>query len=127
MEALIIEGQSETPNVVFDPANNKFELSGKSFPEDPASYYEKIFNWLNEYANSPNDKTVFDFRMEYFNTASSKQILELLEKLEEIHDNGNDIQVKWFYDEMDEDMEEAGEQYAELVEVPIECISYSDE
>ena len=64
------------------------------------------------------------FNLVYFNTASSKLILDILFKLEEFYDEGHDISVEWHYQEEDEDMEEAGEEYADLVEMPLELKSY---
>ncbi len=124
MEALIIEATDDTPKVVLDPSNNNFEFSGKSLPEDVTTFYGPIMDWLDEYASSPNDKIVVIFNLVYFNTASSKLILDILFKLEEIFDKGNDISIEWHYQEEDEDMEEAGEEYGDLVEMPLELKSY---
>jgi hypothetical protein len=60
--------------------------------------------------------------MTYFNTASSKIILDILMKLEEIQEAGNEILIEWHYEEDDEDMQEAGEEYSEIVEVPFSFI-----
>lgn len=124
MDALIIEATDETPKVVLDPGNNTFEFSGKSLPEDVTTFYGPVLDWLDAYGESPNDKTVIIFNLVYFNTASSKLILDILFKLEEFHDEGHDISVEWHYQEEDEDMEEAGEEYADLVEMPLELKSY---
>jgi uncharacterized protein YkuJ len=56
--------------------------------------------------------------MTYFNTASSKIILDILMRLETLHEDGKNISVEWHYEEDDEDMQEAGEEYADIVEVP---------
>ncbi len=125
MEALIIEATDDTPKVVLDPSNNDFEFSGKSLPEDVTTFYGPVMDWLDGYASSPNDKTVVIFNLVYFNTASSKLILDILFKLEEIFDEGNDISIEWHYQEEDEDMEEAGEEYGDLVEMPLELKSYN--
>lgn len=124
MDALIIEATDETPKVVLDPGNNTFEFSGKSLPEDVTTFYGPVLDWLDAYSESPNDKTVVVFNLVYFNTASSKLILDILFKLEEFHDDGHTISVEWHYQEEDEDMEEAGEEYADLVEMPLELKSY---
>ena len=124
MDALIIEATDDTPKVVLDPANNNFEFSGKSLPEDVTTFYGPVMEWLDGYSESPNDKTIVIFNLVYFNTASSKLILDILFKLEEIFDEDNDISVEWHYQEEDEDMEEAGEEYADLVEMPLELKSY---
>ncbi len=124
MEVIKIKGTDDTPNVILDPENEIFEISGRSLPEDVSTFYNPVLNWLDEYAKNSNEKTVFSFKLEYFNTASSKLILDILMKLEEMYENGHDILVKWFYPEDDEDMEEAGEEYSEIVDVPFEKQSY---
>jgi hypothetical protein len=45
-------------------------------------------------------------------------------KLEEMFEGGKSISVKWYFPEDDEDMEEAGAEYADIVDVPIELIGY---
>jgi len=124
MEVIKIKGTDDTPSVILDKDNEIFEISGRSLPEDVTSFYEPILNWLDEYAESPNSKTVFSFKLVYFNTASSKLLLDILMKLEEMYENGNDILIKWYYPEDDEDMEEAGEEYADIVDIPFEQVSY---
>jgi len=124
MEVIKIKGTDDTPSVILDKENEIFEISGRSLPEDVTSFYEPILNWLDEYAENANAKTVFSFKLVYFNTASSKLLLDILMKLEEMYENGNDILIKWYYPEDDEDMEEAGEEYADIVDIPFEQVSY---
>lgn len=125
MEAIKIKGTEDTPNVILDATENIMEISGRSLPEDVSSFYGPILNWLAEYSKNPNPKTIFSFKLVYFNTASSKLILDVLMKLEDLTKKGNDVVVKWFYPEDDEDMQEAGNEYADIVEVLFEQISYS--
>ncbi|HYX07674.1 MAG TPA: DUF1987 domain-containing protein [Bacteroidales bacterium] len=126
METIKIAGTEDTPNVILDAANDIMEISGRSLPEDVASFYEPVLNWLDEYAKSPNPKTVFNFKLVYFNTASSKLLLDILMKLEELHENGAEVLIKWHYPEDDEDMAEAGEEYADIVDIPFEKVSHAD-
>ena len=125
MEAIKIIGTDDTPSVTLDAQNDIFEISGRSLPEDVTSFYEPILDWLSKYAESPNSKTVFNFKLVYFNTASSKILLDILLKLEEIFEAGHDVLVRWHFPDDDEDMEEAGEEYSDIVEVPFEQVSYS--
>ena len=126
METIKIQGTEDTPKVILDKDNEIMEISGRSLPEDVTAFYEPILNWLNEYSESPNKKTIFNFKLVYFNTASSKLLLDILMKLEEMHENGNDVLIRWHYPEEDEDMEEAGEEYSDIVDVPFEQVSYSN-
>ena len=111
MDTIKILGTDDTP-------------SGRSLPEDVAAFYAPVLSWLGEYAGSPNAKTVFSFKLVYFNTASSKLLLDILMKLEEISEAGHEVLVKWYYPDDDEDMEEAGKEYAEIVGIPFEQVPY---
>ena len=125
MANLKIEGTEDTPLIDFNVDGGKFEISGRSLPEDAVSFYNPVLEWLDSYyGGSPLSETVFDFKLEYFNTASSKLVLDLFMKLEEHASQGNSTKVNWYYFEDDEDMQEAGEEFAELVEVPFEFFEY---
>jgi len=124
MNPIIINATEDTPGIRFDVANNIFEISGRSLPEDVTKFYKPILDWLDEYAKSPNAQTVFDFKLSYFNTASSKIILDIMMKLEGIHNDGKSISIKWHYPSDDEDMMEAGEEYADIVDIAIELVEY---
>lgn len=124
MEVINIEAGEDTPYVILNKSENKFEIGGKSMPEDVAQFYEPIIEWVEDYADDPNAKTVVDFKLIYFNTASSKMILDFMIKFEEMYEDGKDVLLRWHFPEDDEDMEEAGEEYAEMVEVPFEQIGY---
>lgn len=125
MEALNIEGTSHTPNVIFDKDKGIFEISGQSLPENVASFFAPVFEWLEAYMDDPNEESVMRFKMEYFNTASSKMIYEILNKFDELHNSGKNAKIIWNFDEEDEDMEEAGEEYADMIDVPVELVSYT--
>ncbi len=125
MRAIYIETTDDTPKVILDKDKNQFEFSGKSLPHNPSKFYYPIIDWIVEYGAEPNPRTEVYFRMDYFNTASSKMILDIFEKLEAIHKGGHEVEIFWYHDEDDVDMEEAGEEYSEIVEVPITLRTYS--
>ena len=125
MEALYLDETDETPGIKLDSEKNIFEFVGKSLPEDVTTFYNPILDWLDEYSKNLNDITEVVFRLDYFNTASSKMILDVLLKLEEFQESGKAVKVKWYFAEDDEDMEDAGAEYAEIVDVPFEFESYN--
>ena len=67
MEVIKIVGTDDTPSVTMDVANEIFEISGRSLPEDVASFYEPILDWLDRYSEEADGKTVFNFKLVYFN------------------------------------------------------------
>ncbi|MCX2742834.1 DUF1987 domain-containing protein [Mangrovivirga sp. M17] len=120
MEIINLEGTEDTPKIILDKSNGIFEISGRSLPEDSAEFYSPVLEWLESYSEDPNEKTDFVFKLEYFNTASSKLILDVLSALEDI----DNTTIHWYFHEDDEDMEEAGEEFSELVELPFEFKTY---
>jgi len=124
MESINLEGTEDTPRVLLDPGKNIFEISGRSLPEDCAQFYGPILKWLDAYVGSPNANTIFEVKLEYFNTASSKMILDVLSRMEKLKESGKQVTIQWYSHDDDEDMQEAGEEFAELVEVPFEYKVY---
>lgn len=120
MEALQISNTEDTPKITLDKASGTFEISGRSLPEDAAGFYAPVLNWIESYKKEPNPSSLFNIKLEYFNTASSKLILDILSKIEAIPG----AKIAWFYFEDDEDMQEAGQEFSELVEVPFEFKTY---
>jgi hypothetical protein len=123
MENLNIPATEDTPEVILDASGN-FQFNGVSLPEDVVSFYDPIIEWIESYGKNPLDFSTFKFKFTYFNSASAKVIFNILLTLEELSEAGADIKVEWYYKEEDEDIEEAGEGYAGIVEVPFEMISY---
>ena len=123
MKTLFIEGTDETPRIEFDQSKGVFEISGRSLPEDVVSFYQPVMDWLEELGSEPVDSLELSFRLDYFNTASSKLILDIFLKLDDVFQEGIPVKVKWYYSELDEDLEEAGEEFSELVEIPFELIA----
>lgn len=124
MDIIKIEGTEDTPSIELNTSVGIFEISGRSLPEDCAEFYKPVLGWLDEYVKKPIDKTHFEIKLEYFNTASSKVILDILSRIEKLGDSGKEYKVIWYYHEDDEDMQEAGEEFSELVEVPFEFKTY---
>lgn len=126
LKALHLDATKETPEVTLDAAGNKFEITGRSFPLNAKGFYAPILEWLETYATSPNSKTEFIFRLEYFNTPSSKSISDILKKMKEIKDAGNDVTVYWYYEEDDIDILDLGHVFARTVGMDFEFKEYTD-
>ena len=121
MKPLIIEATADTPKIHFDADKNYFEIGNLSLPEDAIIFYTPVVKWLKEYENNLNDPTIFNFKLEYFNTASSKQIVQILLMLEQFHKQKR-VLVRWHYKEIDEDMQDLGEEYADIIDVDFELV-----
>ena len=120
------EQSAKTPLINFDPASGNFELKGKSIPENSVLFYKPLFEWLDAYVQSPAPKTVLNIQLDYFNTSSSKCIVDLFKKLELISKNGKgEASINWMHDEQDDDMLEAGEDYKSIIKIPFNITSFT--
>ena len=126
MDSLLIEGTQKTPSVNFDAEKGTVEIKGRSIPENSIEFYKPLVEWLERYRNTPAAETKVNVQLEYFNTSSSKCILDLFKKLEDIHKAKNNVVINWFYEEDDEDMLEAGEDYESIIKVPFKMIEIVD-
>lgn len=127
MESLNIEGSAKTPTIKFEPATGKLLIRGRSIPENSIEFYKPLVDKLEEYAGSPQSTTNVDIQLEYFNTSSSKCILDVFKKLEAINAGSSEVVINWHYEEDDEDMLEAGEDYQAIINVPFKMIEMEEE
>lgn len=116
MENLEIQGTETTPFLYFNKQTNQFKIEGRSLMEEANKFYKPLQEWLLEYRKNPNAKTELMIRLEYLNTETSRQFLDLFKILEGIPNS----KIVWQFSDEDEDMEEMGQELAELVKVPFE-------
>ena len=122
MEPLIIRKTEKTPGVILNKETGKFIISQTSWPENAKEFYEPIIKWLENYfQNTPLDETVFQIRLTYMNTSSSKQIAQILSILKKYSSQFN-IKVQWYYEKGDIDMKNDALRFATLLNLEIEII-----
>lgn len=122
MELISIGGTPKTPTVNMNPQTGVIEIKGRSIPENSIEFYKPIVDWLEEYSKNAVAKTVVNVQLEYFNTSSSKCILDVFKKLEALNKGLSNVVINWYYEEDDEDMLEAGEDYESIIKVPFKMI-----
>ncbi len=126
METISIEGTPKTPTITFDTGKGFLEIKGRSIPENSIEFYKPLVDWLEKYAAKPQATTNVNIQLEYFNTSSSKCILDVFKKLESIHKGGSAVTINWHYEEDDEDMLEAGEDYQAIISVPFKMVQVAE-
>ncbi len=119
------EQSPKTPLITFDATTGKFELKGKSIPENSVIFYKPLFEWLDNYILKPAPQTILTIQLDYFNTSSSKCIVDLFKKFENISKvGGAEAEINWLYNEDDEDMQEAGEDYQSIIKTKFNLVSF---
>lgn len=117
---LQIKPTKTTPAVDLNPETGILGLRGMSIPENVSTFYAPILDWLRAYTQNPAERTTLKFTFDYFNTATSKVLMELITVLESIHESSSECVIEWHYKANDPDMQEAGEDYALITRVPFE-------
>ncbi|MDA3953459.1 MAG: DUF1987 domain-containing protein [Bacteroidales bacterium] len=108
MNSLTIKKTDSTPEVLF-LQKGEIKITGRSLPEDVNKFYDPLIDWV-KMLDVENVKV--DMKLEYLNTSSTKKILKLLIALDE-NQNIDVINVRWYYEFDDLEMEDLGSIYAE--------------
>jgi len=119
MENFFLEGTNKTPQLDFNSNEGRFLIAGRSIPENSIEFYKPLFEWLDNYVSQAKSNTILDVKLEYFNTSSSKCLVEIFRKLETLQQKNDNVLINWFYEEDDEDMQESGEDFQEIIDVKI--------
>jgi hypothetical protein len=119
MEKLFIEATIDSPSLLFDGDKGIIEIAGKSLPENAIVCYSPLQKLVKEYIANPQQKTTINFRLEYLNSSSAKNIVEILTILEQLQPKGYVVEIKWFYKAEDDDMLEEGEEFRRMTSIPI--------
>jgi len=123
MNNLVIEATKRTPGINFDFDNHVLSFTGESYPEDASVFFGEIISALNTYTTSTTSTTInVNFDLIYFNSSSAKALMRIFDMLD-ASANNNDILIKWFYEEDDDNMAELGEEFGEdLVNAKFELV-----
>lgn len=122
MDKLVIASTVNSPGILLDPKEGKFEFSGESRPENVRKFYLPVLEWLEAFLEEQTDMKTGErstglecrFSFEYFNSTSAKYILDIFKSLHAIHSLGIDLNIDWLYEEDDEDMLEVGQEMSRM-------------
>lgn len=114
MENLVIAKTESTPEIHFDASTGNLALSGESYPENPSEFYTPVFDWIKAYLSDDEAAPVtVNIEILYFNSSSSKALMNLFDLLDAAAEGGKNITVNWIYDVDNESSLEYGEEFKE--------------
>ena len=119
---LKIEPTEITPSFQIDFSTSTMEFRGRSLTCVSQRFYQPILEKIESVFEKGTRTFTANFIFEYFNTSSSKCLFDILRKLVSYKNNGAKITINWFYDEIDEDMKETGEDYEKILGVSFNYI-----
>jgi hypothetical protein len=133
MNSLRIEQTEDSPFVNFDANNNKFLISGESRPEHAGKFYAPVISWIVDFEEILRERktqsenyfpSVFTFKLDYFNSTSAKYIMDIILVLKKLIESGYKVKIEWHSDKRDDDMLEAGKEFADAAKIQFDFVEY---
>ena len=116
MKLMRIEGTDSTPFIQLDPDKHFLEIRGESMPENTFEFYGCVTEWIETYMQQTTAAVIMEIELSYFNSSSSKVLMDLLDLLNEKAEEGRSVTVNWIFDEENDILMEHGEEFAEDME-----------
>jgi hypothetical protein len=121
MEELRLTATKNTPEVVLLP-EGFIRIRGRSIHENVTEFFSPVEKWFSEYIEKPADNTCIEMNLEYFNSASAKVFIHLLQKITYVSLKDKKFVVNWYYEDGDEDILERGEYFSSVLDIPFNFI-----
>ncbi|THB62489.1 MAG: DUF1987 domain-containing protein [Spirochaetaceae bacterium] len=118
MQSLYIEPTKSSPLVHLDAEKNILSIQGQSYPENSFQFFEPIFSWIEEYLQQLEAPCVVRLNLDYLNTSSSKCLMDLIDMIEDAHNESKDVRIEWLYDPENDSSIELAEEFKEDLSVP---------
>lgn len=122
LKPVLIPKTQTTPEIIFQPSEGNLFFSGSCVPENAIDFFNPLILWVEKFLGTNPPLVTIHFKLDFFNTISSKLFLEFLKRIEKKLPEGSTAKVKWYHEEDDEDIMEAGENYAYIIKIPFEMV-----
>ena len=121
MEELKITRTKTSPDVLLSQ-KGIIKISGRSIHENIANFFKPVEAWISEYIENPAEVTCLDINLEYFNSASAKLLIRIIQKIALVQLKNKKFIINWYYEEGDEDILERGEYFSSVVKLPFNFV-----
>ena len=125
MKSLIIEAVPDSPyypEINFDAATGICEMKGESYMEEAYKFYTPLLNWLKEYSLQEGKDITLNIKLTYFNTNSSRLLLDMFDILKKSIDAGHQVKINWYFEPDDPDIKDEIEDFEIETGLKIELI-----
>lgn len=121
MKELHFSPTRTSPEIILNP-DGIIKIKGRSIHENVAEFFSDVEKWITEYVESPAGVTYLDINLEYFNSASAKVFIHLLELITHVQTKNKKFIINWYYENGDDDILERGEYFSAILDVPFNYI-----
>ncbi len=121
MEELRFSSTRNSPEIILNP-DGFIKIIGRSIHENVAEFFAPVEDWVSEYIKAPADTTSVDINLEYFNSASAKVFIHMLQQITYVTLKHKKFIFNWYYENGDDDILERGEYFSSVLDVPFNFI-----
>ncbi len=121
MKELRISPTKNTPEIILNPGG-MIKIKGRSIHENVTEFFGPVEDWITAYILTPAEVTCVDIHLEYFNSASAKVFIHLLQKITYVTLKHRKFIFNWYFEEGDDDILERGEYFASILDVQFNFI-----
>lgn len=118
MKKLNQQGDDLNPKITFDDSTSTLRIEGRSIPLEVDQFFSETIQWLEQYAENPNDHTKLEIDLKYMNGKSVRSLLMLLYKLKSINDSGKSVNVEWYVPQGADDLKDLSEELLANLHIP---------
>jgi hypothetical protein len=121
MDELRLSPSKNTPEIILSP-EGMIKIRGRSIHENVTEFFAPVEDWVTSYILDPAEITCVDINLEYFNSASAKVFIHLMQKISFVSLKHKKFIFNWYYEDGDEDILERGEYFSSVLDVPFNFI-----
>jgi hypothetical protein len=111
----------KTPEYLFNPDGN-IKIKGRGVAATVTGVPPKIMNWIDEYLVNPAEITTVILAFDYLNSYSTVMLVSVLKKLSPLNQQSKKLVIKWYYEDLEDDIFNQGEYISSALNIPFECI-----
>lgn len=124
MTDLQLQATNTTPRIDLPSKGGEGWIEGNCYPENAFAFFEPVMSWLRNFRKDGGTRMTVNIKLDYFNTSSSKCLLDLFQLLQDANAEGTQFRVSWLYCQDDPDMRDNGEEFAQGLKLPFEIKGY---
>ena len=113
IEILEIPKGPKTPYLFFDGNKGILNIEGRCIPEEPKTFFKELHEVLDRYEKDPKNILNITINLEYFNTASARELVTLFLRFKKFP-----AKITWCHEKKDQDMIESGQDFEEIMRTP---------
>lgn len=113
MNQLSITGSQSTPTIIGDWERGVLSMRGDSYPENSFEFFSDVIAWIERYLVETPQPLRLELRLVYMNTSSVKAMMDIFDMLNDAHQGGREVSVRWLYDARNERVAELAEEFRE--------------